>query len=109
MSNNNNLNIRYNKSGYRQYQANDGGWEYTHRTVAEKKIGRPIEPNEHVHHINKNKVDNRPSNLVVIKDNIHREVHRSDYNEKNSCFNCGRTSHWAQDCYASYDIDGNRL
>ncbi|EGC35445.1 hypothetical protein DICPUDRAFT_78880 [Dictyostelium purpureum] len=30
----------------------------------------------------KKKIDNRPSNLVDIKDNINREVHRSDYNEK---------------------------
>lgn len=38
-----NLPIRYNNSGYRQYQdPNTGQWKSTHRRVAEKKIGRYV-------------------------------------------------------------------
>ncbi|KAM9999560.1 hypothetical protein ACTFIZ_008029 [Dictyostelium cf. discoideum] len=104
------LKININPSGYRQYyDENSESWKYTHRTVGERKIGRELYPNEHVHHINKDKTDNRYSNLVVLKDNIHREVHKSSYNESNCCFRCGRDSHWSSSCYASYDIDGNEL
>jgi len=43
---NNTLNIQY-INGYRQYQdPNSGDWRYTHERVAEKKLGRGIQPNE---------------------------------------------------------------
>ncbi|KAN0008629.1 hypothetical protein ACTFIU_009354 [Dictyostelium citrinum] len=102
------LKIKVNESGYRQYYDEKGqSWKFTHRTIGEKKMGRVLHSNEHVHHINKDKTDNRYSNLVVLKDNIHREVHKSSHNERNCCFRCGRDSHWSSSCYASYDIDGN--
>jgi len=51
--------ISYNSSGYRKFQdPQTGNWEFTHRRVAEKKIGREIVPGQHVHHINKNKNGN---------------------------------------------------
>ena len=63
------------KNGYAQYNSGNG-WKWTHRRVAEKKMGGSIRPGYEVHHINGNKRDNRPSNLRVLSKAQHRAIHR---------------------------------
>jgi len=52
-----------------------GGAVCQHILVAEEMIGRPLKPDEVVHHINGIKSDNRPENLMVMTDHDHRSYH----------------------------------
>ena len=50
------------------------GWALEHRVVAEEKYGRPIEPGEHVHHLNSIRSDNDPSNLEIVDAGTHGAI-----------------------------------
>jgi hypothetical protein len=53
----------------------DGELVLEHRAIAEEMLGRKLEKEEVVHHVNGIKTDNRPENLEVVSANDHRMNH----------------------------------
>lgn len=49
-------------------------WDYEHRVIAAEKLGRRLEKGEIVHHLNGDKIDNRPENLVVMTASTHMSL-----------------------------------
>lgn len=63
-------------NGYRRYSNSD---KFVHRVVAEKKLGRALKKGEVVHHKDRNKLNNSPSNLWVFKNQYqHDKAHKYD-------------------------------
>ena len=52
------------------------GYVAEHRLVAEKKIGSFLKDDEEVHHINFDKLDNRPENLQILSKSEHSKLHQ---------------------------------
>jgi len=49
--------------------------KYVHIWVMRKKLNRPLEKGEIVHHINGNKKDNSDSNLILLNKEQHYQLH----------------------------------
>lgn len=56
--------------GYRKVRQ-----RHEHRVVAERMLGRALQPGEIVHHIDHNKRNNDPSNLQVMTQSEHARLH----------------------------------
>ena len=49
----------------------------THRSVAAQKFGRPIKPGHDIDHLDENKDNNSPANLVEVPHSAHSETTQS--------------------------------
>ena len=55
-------------------KANTWGYVYEHRLIMESIIGRHLTYNEHIHHINGKRWDNRPENLQIMSPSEHSKL-----------------------------------
>lgn len=51
------------------------GYVYEHVLVAEEMLGRPISSGDVVHHLDRNRSNNSPDNLLVISGPMHTKLH----------------------------------
>ena len=64
------------KQGYRWIHDDKGRWRKEHRVIVERIIGRDLKREETIHHINEDKLDNRPCNLFYFEnDSLHKRHH----------------------------------
>jgi hypothetical protein len=72
----------------------DGGKKRrAHRVIMERIIGRPLRADEHVHHKDKNPLNNDPSNLELMTKATHERLHgdeRQLYSDGKACVVCGK-------------------
>lgn len=61
--------------GYRFLNVGPGKRKKEHRLVMERYLGRPLSPDEHVHHIDGNKLNNDISNLQIMDAREHGYEH----------------------------------
>lgn len=57
--------------------ARSDGWVPEHRHVMQKKIGRELKKDEVVHHIDEDKENNDPENLMLYKNNAEHMSHHN--------------------------------
>lgn len=68
------------------------------RQIIEAKIGRKLKPNECVHHLNKNKQDDRLENLLLMTHSEHSKLHSREQiscRRVFSCIGCGKEKEYS--------------
>ena len=59
---------------YPKHPCASSGYIKEHRLIMEKKLNRYLNKNEHVHHIDYNKTNNKINNLIVLSNSEHMKL-----------------------------------
>ncbi|MBS6056530.1 MAG: HNH endonuclease [Pantoea sp.] len=70
--------FRINSGGYKEFTRGEHKGRSEHVVIMESIIGRRITRNEHVHHKDRNKLNNDPSNLQLLTISEHSALHRRE-------------------------------
>lgn len=89
---------RLNHDGYvevlmpEHHRSRGNGYVFEHIVVIENKLGRKLRKNEQVHHIDGDKTNNDPRNLMALKAGQHSSVTGDERRAANviPCNHCGR-------------------
>ncbi len=90
-------------NGYIGYQIN-GVKKFEHVMVAERALGRELPPGAVVHHVNEDRADNRPTNLVICPD---RAYHNLIHARMDALAACGNADWRKCRVCQQYDALGN--
>lgn len=97
-------NRRINRNSYVRHRVN-GESQQEHVMVAERALGKPLPKGAQVHHVDENRRNNAPSNLVICQDQKYHYLlhvravvrrHGGDPNTQGWCSRCGRLKPLAQ-------------
>jgi len=89
------LHARWNRpltaAPYRRVGVGGGKSRQVSRVLVEQLVGRTLCRDEHVHHINGNKTDDRLENLRVMSAGEHAALHSRKHPTEKTCVMCGAT------------------
>jgi hypothetical protein len=75
---------------------------YLHRHIAETLLCRKLLPDEQVHHIDRNHLNNRPDNLMALFNDDHTYLHRAI--ERGECLTKEEQIIWLRASGASFEL-----